>query len=56
MKATTSERTQYATRPALSYPNAATRRQVFQKVLDFLIMAASGVGLGALLLFILANA
>lgn len=56
MKATTSERARYANTPALPYPNAATRRQVCQKVLDFLIMAASGVGVGAMLLFILANA
>lgn len=56
MKATTAERTRYADKPALPYPNAATRRQVFQKVLDFLVMVASGVGVGAMLLFILANA
>ena len=56
MKATTAKRIEYADTPMLPYPNAATRRQVFQKVLDFLVMVASGVGVGAILLFMLANA
>ena len=53
MKATTAERIRYANTPM--YPNAATRRQVCQKILDFLVMLASGIGIGAMLLFILAN-
>lgn len=36
--------------PAIVYPNAATRREVLHKVLDTLLVAASGMGLGAILL------
>lgn len=36
------------------YPNAATPRQVVHKILDLLLMAASGMGLAAMLLFLLA--
>ena len=42
--------------PYAPYPNAATRREVFHKVVDFLVMLASGAGVGAILLFMLANA
>ena len=41
------------TRTHVPYPNAVTRRQIANKVLDLLIMAASGAGLAASLLFIL---
>lgn len=40
----------------LPYPNAATRRQVANKVLDLLLMAAVGAGLAATLLLLLALA
>ena len=43
-------------RPAFPYPNAATRRQVANKVLDLLLMAAVGAGLAAMLLLLLALA
>ena len=36
----------------LSYPNAATRRQVFEKVLDSVLVAASGMGIAAALLLL----
>ncbi len=36
----------------LSYPNAATHRQVFQKVLDGILVAASGMGIAAALLLL----
>ena len=38
-------------RPAVQvpYPNAATRREMFQKLLDTLLVAASGMGLAAIL-------
>lgn len=39
-----------AYRPAIPYPNAATRREVFHKVLDTLLVAASGMGIAAILL------
>ena len=41
------------TNTSIPYPNAASRRQIANKVLDLLIMAASGAGLAASLLFIL---
>lgn len=40
-------------RPAIPYPNAATRRQVLQKVLDTLVITASGIGLSAALLLMM---
>ena len=36
--------------PAVRYPNAATRREVLHKTLDTLLVAASGMGLGAIVL------
>ena len=56
MKATTAtQRKDLANVPLFPYPNAATRRQIQQKVLDFMVMVASGLGVGAMLLFLLAN-
>lgn len=43
-------------RPRIPYPNAASRRQVFAKAVDFLLMAASGAGAAAIVLFLLALA
>ena len=40
-------------RPAVSYPNAATRQEVLQKILDTLLVAASGMGIGAMLLLLM---
>ncbi len=39
-------------RPAFPYPNAATRREVFQKLLDTALVAASGMGIAAMLLLL----
>lgn len=39
---------------ALPYPNAATRRQIANKVLDLMLMAAIGAGSAAMLLVLLA--
>lgn len=41
---------------ALNYPNAATRKQVMNKIVDLLLMAAVGAGLAAMLLLLLALA
>jgi len=41
---------------SVSYPNGVTRRQIIQKVIDFLLTAAIGAGLAAILLFLLALA
>lgn len=40
----------------IPYPNAMTRKQMLHKVLDILIVAASGMGLAASLLLMLAMA
>lgn len=56
MKAAVTQRKELANTTLYPYPNAATRRQIRQKVLDFLVMVASGMGIGAMLLFLLANA
>lgn len=38
----------------IPYPNAATRRQILNRVVDLLLTAVIGVGLAASLLFLLA--
>lgn len=40
----------------IPYPNAMTRKEMLHKVLDTLIVAASGMGLAASLLLLLALA
>ena len=54
MKRTTVYRSDYANQPHVPYPNAATRREVLNKFLDLLMMAALGVGAAAIILFLLA--
>ena len=39
--------------PTVPYPNAATRREVLHKVLDTLLVAVSGMGIGAMLLLLM---
>ena len=36
--------------PAILYPNIATRREVLHKTLDTLLVAASGMGIAAIVL------
>ena len=36
----------------ISYPNAATRREIARKLLDTALVAASGIGIGAILLLL----
>jgi len=43
-------------RPSLPYPNAATKRQVFEKIVDHLLIGAIGIGSVAIILFLLALA
>ena len=46
----------YAKRPTkapIPFPNAMTRRQILHNILDGLIMAASGAGFAAVVLWIL---
>lgn len=40
----------YRPTPRIPYPNAATRREVFHKLLDTALLAASGIGIAAMLL------
>jgi hypothetical protein len=54
MKTTVLYRSDYANRPNLPYPNAATRRELFSKFLDLLLVAALGAGAAAILLFLVA--
>ena len=56
MKATAiySANRQYKTRVA--YPNSASRRQVINRIVDMLLMAVSGAGAAAMVLFLLALA
>ena len=54
MRTTALYQTDYANRPNLPYPNAATRRQLLNKFLDLLLMAALGIGAAAILLFLAA--
>lgn len=54
MKTNVIYRTDYANRPNLPYPNAATRQELLHKFLDLLLMGALGVGAAAILLFVLA--
>lgn len=39
--------------PQIPYPNAATRRELFNKLLDTLLVTASGMGIAAMLLLYL---
>ncbi len=39
-------------RPMIAYPNAATRREIFHKVLDGVLVAACGMGTAAILLLL----
>lgn len=56
MKTVTAHRADLASLPNLPYPNAATKRQIFDRFLELLLMGALGIGAAAILLFILALA
>lgn len=45
--------TAYRQRELLPYPNAASRREVLAKAVDFLLVSAISIGLTASLLFLL---
>ena len=40
----------------ISYPHGVTRRQVLQKAVDLLLTAAIGIGIAAIVLFLIALA
>ena len=50
MKAAICKSNYYA---AVSYPNAASKREVLHKILDTLLVAISGMGIGAMLLLLM---
>lgn len=56
MKTLTAHRTDLANRPNLPYPNAATKRQIADRFVELLLMAALGIGAAAIVLFFLALA
>lgn len=53
MKATVCHRQNIVRHQPLPYPNAATRRQILQKFLDLLLVAACGMGMAAAVLLLL---
>ena len=53
MKSATYYRPARTTREVIPYPNAATRRQIMEKAIDLLLLAASGAGTAAAILFLL---
>jgi len=56
MKTATVRHADFAKRPRLPYPNAATKRQIFDRFIELLLMAALGAGAAASILLILALA
>ena len=40
-------------RPAVAYPNAATSKEMLQKLLDKLMMVVSAAGIAVMLMFVL---
>ena len=56
MKTATACARNYRTHHSIPFPNAATPRQVLHKFVDIALVAASGAGLGALLLLLLTMA
>lgn len=56
MKTATARRNVLTSRPKLPYPNAATKRQILDRFVELLLMAALGIGAAAMVLFILALA
>ena len=49
MKTMTVSNQRFLTRPVVPYPNAVTRRQFLHKLLDIALIAASGLGITAML-------
>lgn len=53
MKTATIRKTSASALPNLPYPNAASRRELFNKVLDLLLVGAMGAGAAAVLLLLM---
>lgn len=56
MKTLAEKHTAYTKMPRVPYPNSATRRQLFNRMIDLLLCAALGIGAAAAFLLILALA
>lgn len=56
MKTATIHRSRYTARPNLPFPNAATRRQVIDRIVDLTLTFMLGASAAAIVLFILAVA
>ena len=53
MKSTAVKKVPYRQRPFLPYPNAATRQEVLQKIVEVLLMGAIGIGCAATFLLMM---
>lgn len=53
MKTVVQTRVSYMSRPVVPYPNAVSRRAFFHKILDTILVAASGIGIAVMLVFLL---
>lgn len=53
MKAAAIKYTDSRSHPFLPYPNAATRQEILQKLVDILLMGAIGVGSAAAMMLLL---
>lgn len=56
MKTITYRTTDFAKRPHIPYPNAATRQQILDRFVELLLMAGLGIGAAAIVLFLFALA
>lgn len=54
MKTVAIRRREYSLFSNIPYPNAATRKQLFNRVVDLLLTAALGSGAAAIILFLFA--
>ena len=54
MKTVTIRRREYSKLYNLPYPNAATKKQIFNRVVDLLLTAVLGSGAAAIVLFLFA--
>lgn len=53
MKTAVIDRSAFANRPNLPYPNAATRREILRKAVDYLLLVAMGLAAMTVALFLL---
>lgn len=53
MKTAAIKHANYRNQPFLPYPNAATRQEALQKVVDVLLMGAMGIGSAATVMLLL---